>query len=201
MVSPRSPKPSGRRSIRLRPAHVVLASRTANAGRKPKQSWVQVPETTPSQRPVDLDVGLISRAGCGSSPPAATNLSRCSEVVSRAVRDRETGGSTPLTSTTMDADDTGAVRARKRVRFSSSPQRARGWCLGDIHRGFDSPRVHDFDFWRTVHLVVMAPLHDARGRCDSDVLYETSGYSSAAEHMVDNRGVVGAEPTSRTMGL
>ena len=27
--------------------YVVLASRTANAGRKPKRSWVKVPETTP----------------------------------------------------------------------------------------------------------------------------------------------------------
>ena len=67
-------------------------------------------------------------------------------------------------------DDTGAVRARKRVRSPSDPQRVCGWGLGDIHRGFDSPRVHDFR--RTGHLVVMAFLHGARGRCDSDVLYD-----------------------------
>ena len=76
-------------------------------------------------------------------------------------------------------------------------------------------------FWRTVHLVVMAPLHDARGRCDSDVLYAclevvairlrskshgrrgdslptTSACSSVAEHSLDKRGAVGANPTRRT---
>jgi hypothetical protein len=31
----------------LAACYVVLASRTANAGRKPKRSWVKVPETTP----------------------------------------------------------------------------------------------------------------------------------------------------------
>lgn len=82
----------------------------ANAGRKPKRSWVRVPETTPSQRPVDLDDGFISRVGCGSSPPAATKISRCGEVASRAVRDRETGGSIPLTSTTCHKCDMVAMK-------------------------------------------------------------------------------------------
>ena len=38
-----------------------------------KGKRVQVPRATPSQRPVDLDDGFISRAGCGSSPPVATS--------------------------------------------------------------------------------------------------------------------------------
>ena len=41
------------------------------------------------------------RYGDGSIPSGATKFSRCSEAVSRSVRDRETGGSIPLTSTEM----------------------------------------------------------------------------------------------------
>lgn len=63
-------------SIPWRPACVVLASRTANAGRQPKINWVKVPGTTPFAAPRGLDDGFISRAGCGSSPPAATKIHR-----------------------------------------------------------------------------------------------------------------------------
>lgn len=142
VVSARSPKPLRQGSIPWLPAHVILASRMANAGRKPKRSWVKVPETTPSQRPVDLDDGFISRTGCGSSPPAATKISRCSEVVSRAVRDRETGGSIPLTST----------HAPTGLHWAASQ------LVG-------AP-------WGTVHLGVIAVLQTARGRCNPDVPYD-----------------------------
>ena len=163
--SARIPNPKRQGSIPWRPAHVVLASRTANAGRKPKRSWVKVPETTPSQRPGDLDDGFISRAGCGSSPPAATKISGCSEVVSRCVRDAETAGSIPVTPTTF------MPRARESaVRSWSNPGGAPLYSTGNVGA---IPRRGTFSAWRTVHLAVMAPLQDARGRSDSDVLYDT----------------------------
>jgi hypothetical protein len=88
-----------------------------------KQSWVQVPETTPSQRSVDLDVGFISRTGCGSSPPAATMF----RGVAKWYRARFGTARPEVRSLSPRRRmDTGAVRARKRVRFPSDP-RAGPW--------------------------------------------------------------------------
>jgi hypothetical protein len=51
---------------------------------------------------------------------------------------------------------------------------------------------------RTVHLEVMAVLQTARGRSDSDVLYEAWDCSSTVEHSVDNRATRGSSPPSPT---
>jgi hypothetical protein len=110
----------------LATCYVVLASRTANAERKPKRSRVKVPETTPSSprasrvprsyegrervapwRAAHLVVMSVSYADRGwvrfpRSPlvvHAQHVFSGCSEVASRAVRDRETVSSTLTTPT------------------------------------------------------------------------------------------------------
>lgn len=81
---------------------VLGSARWSRHGLQSRRGRVRFPSfllTWSSQRPVDLDDGFISRAGCGSSPPAATKISGCSEVVSRCVRDAETAGSIPVTPT------------------------------------------------------------------------------------------------------
>ena len=70
--SSRIPNPMRQGSIPWRPAHVVLASRTANARRKPKRSWVKVPETTPSHRAGSTAVSYAARR--------RFNSVRCDEV-------------------------------------------------------------------------------------------------------------------------
>ena len=59
------PNPSLQRSIRWWPAHVVLASQTANAGSKPKRSRVKVLETTP-WRAGSTAVSYAARRGFNS---------------------------------------------------------------------------------------------------------------------------------------
>src|SRR5512143_1774707 len=66
-------------------SYVVLASRTANAGRKLKRSWVQVPETTPSHQAGSTTVSYAVRRGfeslwcdvsCGGRPEGAHRARR-----------------------------------------------------------------------------------------------------------------------------
>ena len=76
-------------------------------------------QAVPSTKALDSSTALSVLVYCASGTRGRW-ASGCSEVVSRAVRDRETGGSIPLTPTTMDT--------RARWRHGSE---------------FDSRRVHD----------------------------------------------------------
>src|SRR5262245_4512068 len=161
MASAWSPKPLRSGSIPERPAHVVLASRTANAGRKPKRSSVEVRETTPFFMLRARQSAAPSRSNPGGAPPFSTGFmvrshgaapiaqsradhlvvmavsyaargpvrfrrsrrsSGCGSIwLERAVRDRETGGSNPLTPTLGRAVHLGVKAvlqtARGPVRF------------------------------------------------------------------------------------
>ena len=113
MVSAWSPKPLRSGSIPERPAHVVLASRTANARRKPKRSWVRVPETTPFY-------AACARERC----PIEERSRRCTALFDGCRGEIPRCG-TIFTASSSPGGDVGFICRTRRVRFPRSlPSRA-----------------------------------------------------------------------------
>jgi hypothetical protein len=123
----------------LATCYVVLASRTANAGRRPKCSWVRVPETTPLATTSGSGRPFHKRFGVRFKSARRDDSSGCSEVVSRAVRDRETVGSTPTAPTSCPCSSVAEQSSYKRRADGSNPSAGtkRNWrAISGWSRGY-----------------------------------------------------------------
>jgi hypothetical protein len=162
----------------LATCYVVLASRTANAGRKPKRSRVRVPKTTPFASRSPGGDGRFIRGTRSVRSRRSRRSSGCGSTwLERRVRDAETGGSNPLTPTSRRAVHLGVKAVLQTARGRFNPD------------ALYHPRVAQ---WQSTCLISVGPLVRAqpRGRWAS---------SSMVEQLLYKRRVGGSSPSGPTV--